>query len=404
MQRRKDNKGRVLQDGESLRKDGRYQYRYTTLDKKRKTIYAKTLDELREKEKEIKVDIYSGFCLSDSDITLNQMFDKCCANRELLKPSTKTVYEYAYGKHVRNTIGNKRMRDIRYTDILLFFKYLADEQQVGMGAICTVSYTLHAPFKMALRDGIIKCDPVDGVLDEIKKAHNWQSKRRKAADKSQVETILNFIKKTHGFSRTYNMYLVLYLTGMRVSEMCGLMWEDCDFENNTINIKHNLIYTKGKDGSYTHIMVQPKSQSGIRTIPMLSKVRDALLAEKALNRTISFENYSGFVFGTLNNTPFDGTSVGDILKRIIKRYNKYEAKYAETEQREPVYIENFTAHQLRHLFCSMLCEQGVSPKTLQEIMGHANFSVTMDVYTEFTAERKQTELQQIEKNLSFQLI
>ena len=404
MQRRKDNKGRVLQDGESLRKDGRYQYRYTTLDKKRKTIYAKTLDELREKEKEIKFDIYSGFCLSDSDITLNQMFDKCCTNRELLKPSTKTVYEYAYGKHVRNTIGNKRMRDIRYTDILLFFKYLADEQQVGMGAICTVSYTLHAPFKMALRDGIIKCDPVDGVLDEIKKAHNWQSKRRKAANKEQVERLLSYMKTSLVYGTYYNMFLVIFLTGMRVSEMCGLLWEDCDFENNTININHNLAYTRGKEGVTVHMMMPPKSQAGIRQIPMFSQVREALLKEKEKNKNISYENYSGFVFGTKSNTVLDATRVNEILKSIIRRYNKEEKRCAENEGREPMYVENFSSHQLRHLFCSMLCEQGVSPKTLQEIMGHANFSVTMDVYTEFTAEKKQTELQQIEKNLSFNLI
>ena len=200
------------------------------------------------------------------------------------------------------------------------------------------------------------------------------------------------------------MFLVLFLTGMRVSEMCGLMWEDCDFENNAINVVHNLAYTKDKTGVRTHIMLLPKSISGIRNIPMFQQVRQALLSEKSLCRNISDENNDGFVFGNKNNVPFDASRVGKILSTIITRYNNDETKKAEKENREPAYIEKFSPHQLRHLFCSMLCEQGVSPKILQEIMGHANFSVTMDVYTEFTAEKRQTELQQIEKRISFQLI
>ncbi len=404
MKRRKDNKGRALYDGESLRTDGRYQYRYTTLDKKRKTIYAKTLEELREKEKSIKADIYSGFCVSDGDITLNQMFDRCSANRELLKPSTKTVYEYSYNRHARNSIGNKRMRDIRYTDVLMFFKYLADDENIGMGAICTLNHALHAPFKMALRDGIIKCDPVDGIIEEIKKAHNWQKGRRHAADKTQVEHLLNYIKNSSTYHKYYNMYLLLYLTGLRASELCGLMWDDCDFENNTLNVNRNLIYTVGKSGKHELMVVSTKSQAGVRKIPMLEKVREALLDEKSRNRNITFGNYSGFIFGTRNDLPYEGARVGSLLKEIINNYNKKEAKNAAKENRDPIYIEQFSPHQLRHLFCSMLCEQKIPPKLLQEIMGHANFSVTMDVYAEFTEEKKQTELQQIEKNLSFQLI
>lgn len=404
MQRRKDSKGRVLYDGESQRNDGRYQYRYTTIDKKRKIIYAKTLEELREKAKSIKVDIYSGFCLADGDITLNQMFDKCSANRDLLKPSTKTVYEYSYGKYARNTIGNKRMRDIRYTDMLMYFKYLVDEQQASIPSVCTLSYTLSTVFRMALRDGIIKCNPIDGVIDEIKKAHNWQDKKRKAANKQQVELLLQYMKSSKTYSRYYNMFLVLLLTGMRVSEMCALLWENCDFENNTVNVVHNLLYTKGKSGVTTRIMTTPKSQAGIRKIPMLSKVREALLEEKALGRNISYEGYNGFVFATNKGTLFEAGYVGRLLRDMIERYNIDEGINAEKENRQPLYVEKFSPHQLRHLFCSMLCEQDVSPKLLQEIMGHANFSVTMDVYAEFTAEKKQTELQQIENKLTFQLI
>ena len=155
MKKRKDNKGRVLKEGESLRKDGRYQYRYNTIDNKRKTVYAKTLEELREKEQEIQSDIYNGFCTADRDITIQQMFVRCETVRKSLKPKTKMTYEYCYNRYAKDILGNKKVRDIKYSDMVLFFRYLLDEVHLKFGAVDMVYYPLVHVFKTAVRDNII---------------------------------------------------------------------------------------------------------------------------------------------------------------------------------------------------------------------------------------------------------
>ena len=90
MERRKDNKGKVLNKGETQRKDGTYMYRYYDAHKERKTIYAPTLNELRIKEKEINKDILQG--IYTTDMTLNQMFDRYLEQNVNIKPRTKFKY------------------------------------------------------------------------------------------------------------------------------------------------------------------------------------------------------------------------------------------------------------------------------------------------------------------------
>ena len=142
MKKRKDKYGRVLKEGECVRKDGRYQFRYNGIDGKRKTVYAKTLDDLRKKEQEIQSDIYNGFCNTDKSITVDQMFVRCAASRKFLKPRSREVYEYSYGKHAKNIIGSKKICDIKYSDMILFFKYLAEEHSLSLNVMRTVYHTL----------------------------------------------------------------------------------------------------------------------------------------------------------------------------------------------------------------------------------------------------------------------
>ena len=226
MKKRKDKYGRVLKEGESLRKDGRYQYRYKTIDNKCKTVYARSLDDLRVKEQEIQNDLYNGFCTADRNVTVHEMFIRCAASRQFLKPQTRSGYEYAYNKHARPILGDKRIRDIKYSDMMLFFKHMRDEQQLGVSTMRSVNHSLTPIFKMAVRDGIISKDPIEGIFVEMKKMYGLKQNKRAPLPQEQLKSLVNYISTSEKDSKYLNIFLTLMLTGMRVSEMCALTWND----------------------------------------------------------------------------------------------------------------------------------------------------------------------------------
>ena len=82
----------------------------------------------------------------------------------------------------------------------------------------------------------------------------------------------------------------------------------------------------------------------------------------------------------------------DIINRAIKRiytaYNEQEQEQAKRERREPILIPHFSVHNLRHTFCTRFCENETNEKVIQEIMGHADISTTMNVYAEATESKK----------------
>ena len=168
-------------------------------------------------------------------------------------------------------------------------------------------------------------------------------------------------------------------TGCRIGEVLGLRWQDIDFKNRTISINHNLVYRVQEDGSCTNHVNSRKTSAGIRIIPMLDDVFDAFLEEYQYQKVIGFstdeiDGYSGFVFctgeGKINRT----------IHAICADYNKEEASKADAENRDPILLPNFSCHHLRHTFCTRFCENETNLKVIQEIMGHADITTTMDVY------------------------
>ncbi len=405
MKRRKDKYGRVLKEGESLRKDGRYQYRYKTIDNKCKTVYARSLDQLREKEQEIQNDLYNGFCNSDKNITVHEMFIRCASSRQFLKPQTRALYEYTYNKHVRPILGDKQIRDIKYSDMVLFFKYLRDEKGLGISVMRSVNHSLTPVFKMAVRDGITKADPIDGVFSEIKKMYSLKQNQRLAIPKEQLRSLVNYILTSETDSKYLNIFLTLMLTGMRVSEMCALTWDDVDFENNVIHINKSMAYTKNGGVKMVRVIQTPKTKSGIRAIPMFIGLRDVLLNQKQAQENmppVCYEHYKGFVFGNKKNLPYICDEIERMFRRIRKHYNANAVKQAEIDGKEPCLIDVCSPHNLRHTYCSVLCENDVNIKVIQEVMGHASVSTSLNIYAEVSSEKKNNELSRIEEKF-FQL-
>ena len=137
--------------------------------------------------------------------------------------------------------------------------------------------------------------------------------------------------------------------------------------------------------------------SGVREIPMFDEVRQALLQEKSRqqkegeNNTI-IDGYCGFIFTNRFGGVYSAHCVNRAISRIIADYNQAEVELAQIENRSPALLPHFSVHHLRHTFCSRMCENTSDSNTLkviQESMGHADISTTLDVYTDLTRKKKQ---------------
>lgn len=191
-------------------------------------------------------------------------------------------------------------------------------------------------------------------------------------------------------------------TGCRVGEIIGLRWDDCNFDNNTININHNTLYRHYVDeGEMRFHITTPKTKAGRRTIPMLSDVKNALLTEYNLQMDFGFcdeevDGYTGFIFQNRYGGLLSPHDINRAIDRICNAYNKEETKKAATEKREPLLIRHFSVHNLRHTFCTRFCENETNLKVIQEIMGHADIETTMNIYAEATTEKKQESFANLE--------
>ena len=128
---RKDGKGRVLHKGEMyIRSKGLYSFSYTDAFGKRKYLYAKTLEDLRDRETELqrnKVDKLESYVMAKADI--NYVFDRYIATKNELRSTTMTNYVYTYDRYVRKGFGKKRISDVRYSDVLTYYKMIIYEPQ-----------------------------------------------------------------------------------------------------------------------------------------------------------------------------------------------------------------------------------------------------------------------------------
>lgn len=185
---------------------------------------------------------------------------------------------------------------------------------------------------------------------------------RHALTVEQQRAFMDYMANHPVYVHWWSLFTVLLGTGCRIGEALGLRWHDLDFEKGIITIDHALTYYKSaKSDSCVFRISKPKTEAGIRTIPMLDVVRDAFQIlrdveeEVGPNRQV-IDGYSGFIFqNRFGEVPNPG-SVNRAIKRIADSYNAEEILSAKKEHREAVILPDFSCHYLRHTFATRLCE------------------------------------------------
>lgn len=403
---RKDSKGRVLRKGESERRNGTYAYSYTDIYGERRTIYGKTLQELRKKENDLTKDAFDGIdSFSAQNITLNDVFDRYIKTKTSLKETTRANYIYMFDTYVRETFGKLLISSIKYSDVLNFYKKLLDEK-LKVNTLEVIHTVLHPTFGMAVRDDIIRKNPSDMIMAELKKGFDRFEGMRRALTVDQQRAFMNHCKNSKIYWRWHPLFAVMLGTGCRVGEVIGLRWQDVDMENRMISINHTLTDKSrlDDDGKRVNVMKvsTPKTEAGTRLIPMMDSVYNALLEERQYQErfgfnTASVDGMTGFVFQNRNGNVYRPCTINRAIDRIRDDYNAQETIKASEEGRESVLIPHFTCHHLRHTFCTRMCQNVTDIKSIQDIMGHADIQTTMDIYAEATNEGKKKAINTLSK-------
>ncbi len=388
MVRRKDNKGRVLEKGESQRKDGRYVFQYEDISGNRKCIYSHDLSDLRKREKNIKRDLDDKIDTCGAENTLNEQFDKYISLKTQLANSTKQNYIDLWNGNLReNSLGMKKICDIKKSDILRFYNSLHD-RGLKYSTIKAFNCMIYPCLELAVDDDVIRKNPCKECLSEFSN----DSDKKTALTETEQEELLDFVRNSNVYSAYYPMLVFMIGTAVRCGEAIGLTWDDVDFSGKTVKIGHQLIYKK-KDGQYGFYADSPKTDAGVRTIPMTNEVLKALKEQrecqlsKGWRTNVEIDGYGDFVFSTKNKNPIMPSAVNNMLLNVVNKHNAVSA----------MKLPHISAHILRHTGCTRMSEAGVDPKVLQYIMGHSKISVTMEVYNHVSEERNRREMKKLEK-------
>ncbi|MBP5606995.1 MAG: site-specific integrase [Lachnospiraceae bacterium] len=387
---KRDNKGRILKTGESQRSDGRYMYRYKDeRTGQRVTIYEMDLAELRNKEREIQRAIEEGLntTAEAKKANLNTLFEQYMTIIQI-EDSTRVSYNGLWERHVRNTIGRMKVIDIRPSHIKAFY---ADMTRNGYawGTLKIIHGILCPLFTSAMEDDIILKNPAQGNLNGF----GVKPKEREALSVAEQEKLLSFVKGSSWYYKHLPLITVMIGTACRVGEISGLTWDDLDLQDGEIKITHQLVYRNFGEGCRFY-KETPKTDAGIRSIPMSRAVRQALNEQRkqqlilGIDRSYEVDGLKGFVFTSKSGAPLAPNAINNVLKNIVDSSNKLEEELAEAERRKPCLIPHISAHILRHTGCTRMAEAGMDPKVLQYIMGHADISVTMGIYNHVSGKER----------------
>lgn len=393
--KRYDSAHMVLRNREYQRKDGLYLYKYRDSTGEMRVVYCKTLAGLREKEREICRDLEDGIRTRfENAVSVNEMFDRYLRGKTELRESTCSNYRYLYRKYVSEDFGRHKIVDVKYSRVRIFYLKLLKEKGLQLSSLEIIHTIIHSVFALAMRDDYIRKNPTEGVLTELKREYKWQRPKRHALTVEEQNAFISYVAGSRVYGHWLPLFTVLLGTGLRIGELIGLTWTDCDFEHNMIHVNHNLVYHRQEEGRCTFHVGTPKTEAGKRMIPMLGEVRRILqqLWKEQLGRgedETEIDGYSGFVFTNRRGYVHNPSTINRSIIRITNAYNREERERAQREGGEPLLLPHFSVHNLRHTFCSRFCENETNVKVIQEIMGHSDIGTTMNIYAEVTEQKKQ---------------
>ena len=363
------NKRRPQGDG-TIRKrsDGRWEARIIVGHKNDgspmyKSVFAKT-QKSALKELHHLIELYRDVDLTeDCRMTLGEWLDKWLDEYMIftIRESTLDSYRAMVKNQVKPFIGGKQIASLTTADMQKFYNKIKKEGRVrehpihgktlADSMVRGVHMMLHEALDVAVRERLLVKNPTNGTT--VPKC-NYPEKQILGDD--QLETFLKAIK---GHEYWCDFFYVEVMTGLRRGEICGLKWQDINFEENKLQVKRSVSVKKGGGVS----IGETKTETGVRSILMPPSVADVL--QNRIQTAITEWVFPNFMHP---EQPISPATAYRKLKIILKHAGLPLIRF----------------HDLRHTFATHATHGGVDPKTLAGILGHTNASFTLDTYTHVT--------------------
>lgn len=393
-EKRRDSKNRILRNGESQRKDGRYVYKYIDATGKPQFVYSWKLEatdstpqgkrdglSLREKEKQIRRDIEDAIIPRGGEMTVLDLVKKYLSQKTGVRHNTEANYNFVLNIIKKEDFGQQRIDKVKLSDAKCWLIKLQQDGR-GYSSIHSIRGVVRPAFQMAVDDDLIRKNPFEFQLATV--VVN-DSVTREAITKKQERAFLEFVKGDKHFSRYYDGIYILFKTGLRISEFVGLTLADLDMKNRKISVNHQLQRKRNME----YIIEDTKTSSGTREIPMTDDVYQCfqrIIANRPKPKTEPMiDGRCGFLYLDKDSKPMVALHWEHYFKHICQKYNSIYK----------VQMPKVTPHVCRHTFCSNMAKSGMNPKTLQYLMGHSDIGVTLNTYTHLGFEDAQEELKRV---------
>ena len=343
----------------------------------RKTFSGKTKTEVISKINAYKSDMSQGLIPSNDNITLSEWFYSWLFiyKKNSLKASSFERYHGIYKNYIENsTIGNKHLKDVKTLHIQEYYNKLK-ESGYTLSQIKNLNKCLKSSLNLAINDGYIIVNPCKSVI----LPSEYKIKSLDEIDKDGVINAFTLDEQTLFIEacnkHKYGFYFIFLLnTGLRLGEFLALLDKDFNFNEKYVSVtktlKDTYIFDENRNKKYAVLVQPPKTESSIRKVPLSDKLIEKL-EEYKINRNlllINPEDHNGSkpFFCTPMDTYLNNSNIRKVFKKILS---------------EAGLPNKFRVHDLRHTFATRLFENGVSPKTVQKLLGHSKLETTMNIYT-----------------------
>jgi integrase len=344
--------------------DGKWTGSISLDNGKRKVIYGKTRKEVQEKMKTLLHEQQQGNLVASSSQTVEQFVVDWLENthRRKVRPRTYERYREAVYLHIVPALGHIQLQKLTAQHVRAFYTKKAD---AGLSASTITCYhsVLHLALDTAVKWGILPKNVCDLVSPPRRERFEIQP-----LSPGQAEILVAAVRG----HRREALFILTLLTGLRRGEVLGLKWQDIDLVDGVLQVRRILSRVPTKTPGRTHVYVEaePKTKQSRRSIAIAPFAIAALTAHRA--KQLEAKTKAGrawqehdYVFCTALGTHLSPTQVVKEFKKVLNQAGLPDIRF----------------HDLRHSSASLLLSLGVHPKIVQEILGHTQISMTMDVYS-----------------------
>ncbi len=367
------------------RPDGFYQ-RSITVGRKpdgkpqRKTIYAKTLKELEEKTADYQRQLRHGTLSSNEKMTFGELAAVWLRDyKPGISITTRTMYKVALNNFLLPELAVYKLKDLKPHHLQSIINRMA-ERGKAQSTMNKVKLTAAQILQIAMDNDII----YRNVFAKANVPDVPAAKRRPLTDDE-----VNLVISTYADHRMGVPVLLLLYCGLRRGELLALTWNDINLKNKSVTINKAAVFDDNKT-----LVQSPKTDAGVRTIPLPDTILEAVKAARK----------------TAQTAMVCPAADGSIMSRtaFIKAWSSYtrylnlKAGGRDASRTRPklCVIDRLTPHMFRHTYATILYNAGVDVKSAQRFLGHADINVTLKIYTHLSAQKEQEAIASLNQHLS----